>query len=106
MFVKELDGTLASLTKVLPVDGRMLRLVNGPDTAKGTPLATRDNIAAAARAVAEVMDKDEDILILFMTSHGTPGRLRACSCRDGRWSNSRRASSPRFSTAPASGTAS
>ncbi len=71
VFVKELDGTLASLTKVLPVDGRVLRLVNGPDTAKGTPLATRENIAAAARAVADVMDKDDDILILFMTSHGT-----------------------------------
>jgi len=71
VFVKELDGTLASLTKVLPVDGRVLRLVNGPDTAKGTPLATRENIAAAARAVADVMDKDDDILFLFMTSHGT-----------------------------------
>jgi hypothetical protein len=71
VFVKELDGTLASLTKVLPVNGRVLRLVNGPDTAKGTPLATRENIAAAARAVAGVMDKDDDILILFMTSHGT-----------------------------------
>ncbi|HZO45848.1 MAG TPA: C13 family peptidase [Xanthobacteraceae bacterium] len=71
VFVKELDGTLAALNKVLPVDGRVLRLVNGPDTAKGTPLATRENIAAAARAVADAMDKDEDILVLFMTSHGT-----------------------------------
>ena len=71
VFVKELDGTLASLNRVLPVDGRMLRLVNGPDAAKGTPLATRENIAAAARAVADVMDKDGDILVLFMTSHGT-----------------------------------
>ena len=71
VFIKELDGTLASLTKVLPIDGASLRLVNGPDTAKRTPLATRDNIAAAVRAVAEVMDKDEDILVLFMTSHGT-----------------------------------
>ena len=71
VFVKELDGSLASLTKVFPVNGRVLRLVNGPDTAKGAPLATRENIASAARAVADVMDKDDDILILFMTSHGT-----------------------------------
>ena len=42
-----------------------------PTPSKTTPLATRDNIAAAARAVAQVMDKSEDILILFMTSHGT-----------------------------------
>jgi len=71
VFIKELDGTIASLAKVLPIEGRVLRLVNRADTAKTTPLASRDNLAAAVRAVAEVMDKDEDVLILFMTSHGT-----------------------------------
>jgi len=55
---------------VLPVDGRVVRLVNG-DTNRTTPLATRDNLAAAVRAVGQVMAKDEDILIVFMTSHGT-----------------------------------
>lgn len=70
VFVKELDGTIASLTKVLPVDGRVVRLVNG-DANRTTPLATRDNLAAAVRAVGQVMAKDEDILIVFMTSHGT-----------------------------------
>jgi hypothetical protein len=71
VFVKELDGTIASLTKVLPIEGRVMQLVNRADTAKTIPLATRDNIAAAVRAVARVMDKDEDVLVLFMTSHGT-----------------------------------
>ncbi len=71
VFIKELDGTIASLTKVLPIDGRVMRLVNRADTVKTTPLATRDNLAAAARAVGEAMDKSEDVLILFMTSHGT-----------------------------------
>ena len=73
VFIKELDGALASLTKVLPIDDRVVRLVNRPDTMKTLPLATRDNIAAAMRAVGEVMDKAEDVLILFMTSHGTRG---------------------------------
>jgi hypothetical protein len=70
VFTKELDGTIASLTRVLPVEGRAMRLVNSADTAKTTPLATRDNIAAAVRAVAQIMDKSEDVLVLFMTSHG------------------------------------
>jgi Peptidase C13 family len=70
VFVKELDGTIASLTKVLPIDGRVVRLVNG-DASRTTPLATRDNLAAAVRAVGQIMAKDEDILIVFMTSHGT-----------------------------------
>ena len=73
VFIKELDGALASLTKVLPIDDRVVRLVNRPDTMKTLPLASRDNIAAAMRAVGEVMDKAEDVLILFMTSHGTRG---------------------------------
>lgn len=73
VFIKELDGALASLTKVLPIDGRVMRLVNRPDTVKSTPLASRDNVAAAMRAAGAVMDKGEDVLILFMTSHGTRG---------------------------------
>lgn len=71
VFVKELDGTIASLTKVLPVEGRVLRLVNGEDPNGPSPLATRTNLAAAIRAVGQVMDRSEDILLLFMTSHGT-----------------------------------
>jgi hypothetical protein len=72
VFVKELDGALASLGRVLPFDGRVVRLVNSPETIRTTPLATRDNLAAAVRAVGERIDKDEDVLILFMTSHGSP----------------------------------
>lgn len=73
VFIKELNGALASLTRVLPIENRVVRLVNRADTAKTTPLATRDNLAAAARAVGAAMDKSEDVLVLFMTSHGTRG---------------------------------
>jgi hypothetical protein len=70
VFIKELGGALASLEKVLPIDGRVVRLVNHRSTVRATPLATRDNLAAAVGAVAQKMDRDEDVLILFMTSHG------------------------------------
>ncbi len=73
VFIRELDGAIASLTNVLPIDGRVVRLVNRADTMRKIPFASRDNIAAAVRTVGEVMDKGEDILILFMTSHGTRG---------------------------------
>jgi hypothetical protein len=71
VFIKELDGTMAALDNVLPIDGRVVRLSNHAETAKTIPLATRGNIAAAVRAVGQVMNKDEDVLLLFMTSHGT-----------------------------------
>jgi hypothetical protein len=69
VFKKELDGALAAIEAVLPLKGKM-RLVNHPDTAKTIPLASRQNVAAAVRAVGRIMDKAEDVLILFMTSHG------------------------------------
>jgi hypothetical protein len=69
VFMKELDGALASLETVLPLKGQ-LRLINHPDTVAKFPLASRQNIAAAVRAVGRIMDKEEDVLVLFMTSHG------------------------------------
>jgi hypothetical protein len=72
VFIKELDGALAAIGKVLPVRDRTLRLVNHVDTVEKTPVAQRANFAAAVRAVARKMDRDEDVLLLFMTSHGSP----------------------------------
>ena len=70
MFPKELDGGLASLGHFLPLDGHVLRLVNNAKSVGAMPFASRQNFAAAVHAVAQVMDRDEDVLLLFMTSHG------------------------------------
>ena len=70
VFLKELDGGLAALADVLPIKGRTLRLVNSRETMEGVPLATQHNFAAAVHAVAEVMNKNGDVLLLLLTSHG------------------------------------
>jgi hypothetical protein len=70
VFVKELDGALSSIASVLPIGGRIVRLINRRDSAKTTPLATASNFAAAVNAIANLMDKENDVFILFMTSHG------------------------------------
>jgi hypothetical protein len=70
VFVKELDGALMSIASVLPIKDRTLRLINNRETAANVPLGTSKNLAAAIHAVAGVIDKDEDVLILLMTSHG------------------------------------
>jgi hypothetical protein len=72
VFVKELDGGLASLAKDLPIEGHVVRLINNPDTVETAPIASRQNFAAAIHAIARVMDRDKDVLLLFMTSHGSP----------------------------------
>jgi hypothetical protein len=51
--------------------GRTLALINSPGTAATTPLATLDNLRAALAGVGQRMDRDEDVLLLFLTSHGT-----------------------------------
>jgi hypothetical protein len=72
VFLKELDGGLAALGGVLPIRGHAVRLVNHRETLESLPLANQRNFAAAVHALGEVMDKDADIFLLFMTSHGQP----------------------------------
>jgi Peptidase C13 family len=73
VFLKELDGALASISKVLPIRGHWVRLVNHRQTLKSLPLANQNNFAAAVHALGERLDKQADIFLLVMTSHGNPG---------------------------------
>ncbi|MDR3421035.1 MAG: C13 family peptidase [Xanthobacteraceae bacterium] len=70
VFLKELDGGLAAMGGVLPIRGRTLRLVNHRETLQNLPLADGRNFAAAVHAIGKVMNKDDDVLLLLMTSHG------------------------------------
>ena len=70
VFVKELDGGLEAIAGVLPIKDHTMRLINNPETAQSVPLANLQNFQAAVHGIAEVMDKNEDVLVLLMTSHG------------------------------------
>jgi len=50
---------------------RTLSLINAPDTVETVPLATLTNLRAALAGVAARMDTSEDVLVLFLTSHGS-----------------------------------
>jgi hypothetical protein len=70
VFLKELDGGLQAIASVLPIKDRTIRLVNNRDTLANIPVADFENFAAAVHGIGNVMDKDEDVLVLLMTSHG------------------------------------
>ena len=70
VFRNELAGALKVTRKALPLNGGTVRLINSRETADTVPLASQQNFAAAVRGIARVMDKEEDVLFLFMTSHG------------------------------------
>ena len=71
VFIKELDGGLAAITHVLPIKDRTVRLINNRETLDTVPLANLQNFTAAVHAIGGVMDKNEDVLVLLMTSHGS-----------------------------------
>ena len=70
VFLKELDGGLAALGNILPIRGHAVRLVNHRETLESLPLANQRNFTAAVHALGQVIDKDNDILLILMTSHG------------------------------------
>jgi len=51
--------------------GHTLLLINNPSTLLQYPIATLSNLQTAVNAVAERMDGEQDILMLFLTSHGS-----------------------------------
>ena len=61
---------MQSIASVLPIKDRTVRLINHRDTIATFPLADLQNFQAAVHAIGDVMDKDKDVLVLFMTSHG------------------------------------
>lgn len=53
--------------------GRTIALINRPDGARrgDRPLATLDNLRRALAGIGAAMDPGEDLLFLYVTSHGT-----------------------------------
>jgi hypothetical protein len=58
--------------------GRTVQLLNHNETAADIPWATPLNLQRAITRFAQVMDRDEDVFFLYMTSHGArDGQLAA-----------------------------
>jgi len=55
--------------------GRSIRLVNNPATIRQYPLANGHNLDTTLREIGKRLDPREDVLFLFLTSHGAPNRL-------------------------------
>jgi hypothetical protein len=55
--------------------GRSLVLINHWTTLADLPMANSMNLDRALRQIGRIMNKDEDILFLFLTSHGVKGRF-------------------------------
>lgn len=70
VFRNEVDYAARLFADELGAGPRVLTLLNNPATTEQAPLATRSNLAIALKAIGQRMNTEEDVLLLFLTSHG------------------------------------
>ncbi|HZX33073.1 MAG TPA: C13 family peptidase [Rhodocyclaceae bacterium] len=71
VFRREVDFVRAQFEAKFATRGRTVALVNSRNTIGSNPLATVTSIRKAVSAIAAKMDKERDILFLYLTSHGS-----------------------------------
>ncbi len=71
VFRREAEYVRTEFDQRFGTAGRSIALVNSRRTAATTPMATQLSIGEALKTIAARMNRDEDILFLFLTSHGS-----------------------------------
>ena len=72
VFEKEIRFANGAFGKRIDLEGRSLRLVNSPDRNGETmTLATASGLTRSLAGIARRMNVEEDVLLLFLTSHGS-----------------------------------
>ena len=71
VFRNEVEYAEKLFSKRFDADGHMIVLENNPASIGVRPLATLTNLRIALSAIAEQMDPTEDILLVYLTSHGS-----------------------------------
>jgi hypothetical protein len=75
VFLREIRSVRQLFDERFDTRGRSINLVNNVATMGSEPLASSHNLLAALDQVSARMDPEEDVLFLYLTSHGTPGVL-------------------------------
>ena len=71
VFGKELYTVARLMRDRFDAGGRLLLLSNEPATLAELPIASATNLRTALEHIGGVMDADEDVLFLYITSHGS-----------------------------------
>jgi hypothetical protein len=70
VFLRESSLVAKVLAERFDAQGRVVHLANHPSTALTHPWATPANLQRAIDALAARMDRDNDLLVVYLTSHG------------------------------------
>src|SRR6185437_10633200 len=71
VFMKEVKAVGDLFRQRFGADGKTVLLINNRENPRAAPLASVTSLRAALARVAALMNKDEDLLFLFLTSHGS-----------------------------------
>lgn len=75
VFVSEVDFIRNMLDQRFKTHGHSINLVNHLRRIKGTSLATATNLSVTLNKIGHVMNPEEDVLLLYLTSHGSQNSL-------------------------------
>jgi hypothetical protein len=70
VFLREGALVREVLERRFDAQGRVIRLANHATTTATLPWATPGNLRRALHAIAQRMDRERDVLVVYMTSHG------------------------------------
>ncbi|MGE4243532.1 C13 family peptidase [Ramlibacter sp.] len=79
VFLRESRMVASVLAERFDAQARVLHLVNHADTAGSQPWATPANLKRAIDAVALRMDREQDVLVVYLTSHGASNFMLAAT---------------------------
>jgi hypothetical protein len=83
VFKREVGSTREIMDERLGTRGRSLLLVNHRDTVETLPLANATNLEKVLTGLGRIMDREKDVLVLYVTSHGNKGQLSVSISRFG-----------------------
>ncbi len=75
VFKREVASARQIVEEQLGTKARSALLINHREFAASLPVASTTNIEKVLAGVGKIMDPDKDVLVLFLTSHGSEGLL-------------------------------
>lgn len=73
IFRKEIEAISTLIGEHFDTSKRTIKLINNKDTLEKYPIANYYNLEDSIHKIAETMNVEEDVLLITMTSHGSPG---------------------------------
>lgn len=71
VFMKEVHHSVKVMNELYKIGGRSVSMINNLKTVAEAPLATATNLQHILNGIARQMDIEDDLLFLYLTSHGS-----------------------------------